>query len=502
MTVKLFTRKEMNEEEIINLRKQNAFLQQQLEEANRQIGILTQQNADIKNQNGEINAKLNLLLDAQTKNNTLCAKQHNLTKPNLFGKRSNENVSPNNHQQSKRKNIPTLTNPSGTSDDDKMESESDNIEENNKNEKENNIQFTSWAEAVENDQHNQTSSKKPSPMQLRCYDKETTNRIYQLISENFGDRDYQWRQLNIVSPARIYCDNSNVKGQIGTFLQQNNIEFNSYADSTNRLKAFIVRGLVHGDDNSNIANITSTLNQFGIDGDIGVDRFITGNMKRNPNTSPPLYKVTLVNDADVSKITQIKNIGSFQVSIERMKRSSIVQCHRCQRYNHTSNQCNFKYRCVQCVHQHPPGQCPRITNKKLPLGCVNCHENKLEFAGHTANNLINCGFFNNKFQNNNKSSPNAEIKIPKRAPIKKNTSAINQQTNDLIENTATNNPKMSNKRVKRFIKKYRPNVPTGKSITNDKSSAPKNISKNAGRGQSHNMGDLIATLLSILQNYS
>lgn len=48
---------------------------------------------------------------------------------------------------------------------------------------------------------------------------------------------------------------------------------------------------------------------------------------------------------------------------------------------------------MQCVVAHQPGQCPRKINKNLPIGCVNCGEHKLNFAGHTANNFRECGYF-------------------------------------------------------------------------------------------------------------
>lgn len=92
----------------------------------------------------------------------------------------------------------------------------------------------------------------------------------------------------------------------------------------------------------------------------------------------------------------IKEIGPFRVRIEKMKPSEIVQCRRCQRYQHTAAGCGFAYRCVQCVTVHLPGACPRAANKSLPLGCINCYCARLKHDTHTANDHRNCEFYRTK----------------------------------------------------------------------------------------------------------
>lgn len=78
-----------------------------------------------------------------------------------------------------------------------------------------------------------------------------------------------------------------------------------------------------------------------------------------------------------------------------MRKSVVIQCHRCQRFQHTARQCSFEYRCVQCTAKHIPGCCPRNINKKLPLRCCNCLAAGLKDVAHTANNLQACHYFKN-----------------------------------------------------------------------------------------------------------
>lgn len=71
------------------------------------------------------------------------------------------------------------------------------------------------------------------------------------------------------------------------------------------------------------------------------------------------------------------------------------------RFAHTAALCAFNYRCVQCTHQHLPGNCPRKINPSLPLGCVNCLAEGFPHDGHTANDLRNCKYYIKRSGNDN-----------------------------------------------------------------------------------------------------
>jgi hypothetical protein len=56
-----------------------------------------------------------------------------------------------------------------------------------------------------------------------------------------------------------------------------------------------------------------------------------------------------------------------------------TQCHRCQRYGHSANNCALPFRCVKCLETHEPGKCARTTREGQP-SCVNCGT-----EGHASN---------------------------------------------------------------------------------------------------------------------
>lgn len=128
---------------------------------------------------------------------------------------------------------------------------------------------------------------------------------------------------------------------------------------------------------------------------MSVNRFATGHMKRNANpNAAAIYQITCDHTASDETMGAMKRIGSFSVRVEKMKRSAIIQCRRCQRFAHTATMCAHACRCVQCTNViQEVGCCPRAKNKNIPLGCVNCKAADLPHSGHTANDIRNCQFY-------------------------------------------------------------------------------------------------------------
>lgn len=240
---------------------------------------------------------------------------------------------------------------------------------------------------------------KHTPIQLAKYQPEQLREIHDQLRIKFG-AIFHWSHQNRFSSVRIYAMTDPYKALIMNHLRAKQIEFNSYTTKLNRKKSYIIRGLPFENDDATCQLITDTLTEHGIYPIVTVQRFNTPGIKRNPKTSQSLFQVIFEFDADTSNLGSIKTMGTYRVKIEQQSRSKVMQCKNCQRFQHTASQCNFQYRCVQCITKHQQGICPRKMNKKLPLGCVNCHEAKLDHAGHTANNLQECSFLNTKITKN------------------------------------------------------------------------------------------------------
>lgn len=296
----------------------------------------------------------------------------------------------------------------------------------------------SWANIILNGQTNKTGPK-PSPIQLAAMDKTKYTQIINGLFARFGGNGYRWLQLKSFSLPRILTDDLDTKSKIKAWLDANHIEYNTFAERGQKRKAYLLRGLMHGEDSVNLTSIDRALNDVGITGNATITRFLTGYMKRNPeNKATPIYQITLDHDANDSNLLKIATINNFCVKIEKMKPSRIIQCHRCQRYSHTAAGCSHKYRCVQCIQAHEPGHCPRLVNKNLPLGCVNCAVAELSHAGHTANDFLHCAYFN-KINKKTVTEENIKIAAALKTPSHPTTSG-RFQTNNIEEPVRANNP--------------------------------------------------------------
>lgn len=138
-----------------------------------------------------------------------------------------------------------------------------------------------------------------------------------------------------------------------------------------------------------------------------VSKYATLKSKRErENRDLSIYRVQLSPFSQVHELTDIKYLLNQTVIWENINNTDMMQCYRCQRYNHTARNCKMPFRCVKCKNQHVPGECPAdkikadvaksnadvikqndskidsaITLQSLPISsCVNCGQ-----SGHPAN---------------------------------------------------------------------------------------------------------------------
>lgn len=234
---------------------------------------------------------------------------------------------------------------------------------------------------------------RPTPIQLAKATRAEYDEILTGLRSKFGPGSFQWHELGTGGAPRVFANTMSTKAGMMTWLKHADVQFNTYAQSSLRRKSYLIRGLAAGDDNENRVSIIGALRNAGIAGDIVVSAFVTGYMRRNLDKHhAKLYRCTLDHDTSDTVISGITAIGDFRVRFENMRKSKVIQCKRFQRFSHTAALCAYNYRCVQFIQQHQPGQCPRVNDPSITLGCVNCMAAGLEHVGHTSNDLRNCGY--------------------------------------------------------------------------------------------------------------
>lgn len=276
---------------------------------------------------------------------------------------------------------------------------------------------------------------KVTPIQLNKMSNDSLSVITKQLINKFGIKNYFIQQLKNGSNPRIICDNESIKKEIIDYLVAQQYQFNTYNNINDRKKSFIIRGIFDDDDDENKAGISHALKMVGVVDEFSVTRFITGYQKNNPGLNHNiLYRVTVGSKVNDEILLSIRTIGHYGVKFEKMKSSKVIQCHNCLRFNHTSGQCFYNYRCVQCIGIHNYNECPRKINKNLPLGCVNCYESKLEYNLHTANDLQNCNFYKQISNNNTSLNINSNF-----SSIKNKNANYNQINSNPIPGNSISN---------------------------------------------------------------
>jgi hypothetical protein len=106
--------------------------------------------------------------------------------------------------------------------------------------------------------------------------------------------------------------------------------------------------------------------------------------KINRSTDSPVFLVSFEKKSEISLRTlqnahsRLNNLIVRWAKFQPRQRRP-TQCHRCQRFGHSANNCGLAFRCVKCLETHDPGQCTRTTREGLP-SCVNC-----QAEGHASN---------------------------------------------------------------------------------------------------------------------
>lgn len=111
------------------------------------------------------------------------------------------------------------------------------------------------------------------------------------------------------------------------------------------------------------------------------------NIKNKNKCALPMFFVDLFpqnNNKDVLNITSLLNTIVVIEKPHKARRGP-PQCHQCQNYGHTRNQCHHTPRCVKCSEDHFSEECTK--DKNSPAKCALC-------AGEHTANYKGCPAFN------------------------------------------------------------------------------------------------------------
>lgn len=248
------------------------------------------------------------------------------------------------------------------------------IDEEEQSEHESEISFKIEAEN-ENDEFVTKRNKKIPTVDIWS---ENTRAIQKKLNEAFPKGALIFWRIN-KSKFRVYPKTTDLREKLIEYLEKRGIHFNTYKPKEEKLINILIKNTDIDDEEL----IRSELNSIGIVPHT-IKRYETGHMRKN-NIESRIWHLLSEPNTDTKSLFEKKNIGAHIVKYEYMKKPTIIQCKRCQRFNHSASSCYLPYR---CANQHEPGKCPLNEAKnKTKLKCANCG------GAHTANNAKQCPAF-------------------------------------------------------------------------------------------------------------
>lgn len=265
----------------------------------------------------------------------------------------------------------------------------------------------------ENNKFETKRNKKIPPIDIWS---ETTTAIQKRLNETFPKGSLIFWRIN-KSKFRVFAKSLELREKLIEYLSSRGIHFNTYKHKDEKL----INILIKNSDIDDEELIRSELLSIGIEPHT-IKRYETGHMRKN-NVESKIWHLLLHPNTDTQALFEKRNIGAHIVKYEYLKKPTITQCKRCQRFNHSASSCYLPYRCVKCANQHEPGKCPMdSTTNKTKLKCANCG------GAHTANNAKQCPAFAKAIQiNEEKKKENTKKKQHKHSGAHQTNTDSSQQ---------------------------------------------------------------------------
>lgn len=182
---------------------------------------------------------------------------------------------------------------------------------------------------------------------------------------------------------RVFPCDSSVRSTVIDYLKEKEYQYNTYTPNDEKMINVLIKGLDHIDEPTVIKN---ALAENGFE-PYDIKKHTTGYMRKNSIKSN-LWHIILQPNTDTTELFKIRAIDNAIVKFDFLRKPKVIQCRRCQRFNHSASNCSLPYRCVKCTETHEPGKCNNAMKKnKFKPKCVNCK------GDHTANDTTNCEVF-------------------------------------------------------------------------------------------------------------
>lgn len=179
--------------------------------------------------------------------------------------------------------------------------------------------------------------------------KEATERLTKVL----GHSNFQMETINNTCSV-IRCNSPQTHQLIQADLKDK-VDFHTFTPHENRKISIVMKNLSSTYDAADIKQALENLKlQISI---YNVTPYVTDTSVRQKKNLR-IWLIQLDPGSDSQALLKTRGILNQIVKFEVKKQSRIPQCKNCQRFKHTASNCNRRYRCVKCVGDHRPRECP------------------------------------------------------------------------------------------------------------------------------------------------
>lgn len=179
-----------------------------------------------------------------------------------------------------------------------------------------------------------------------------------------------------IKKVRIHCNSVDIKEKVIAVLKSHQVNFHSFSEPDNKSTVYVLKGY---DVSSEQNEILNDLKEHQIPA-IKVTTIV-----KSSESKRAVHLVHFPKDSITLQTLSYQHKAIFGAKvnweIQNSKLKKPTQCHRCQRWGHSSLNCGYPARCVKCGEGHATADCVRPKRTEIaeqtslpPPKCANCNE--------------------------------------------------------------------------------------------------------------------------------
>lgn len=220
-----------------------------------------------------------------------------------------------------------------------------------------------------NTSKNVSNKYKPKPIIGQCINQKILRS--KLLEKNLAN--YKIYKTKDPNRAVIIPNSSEVRDATITILREDKVKFYTYTSEEEKCATFIIKGV---SSDFVLSDVLLEFEKLGLSEKIQS----VSHMKGKGMEKFHFFVLRLKPGVPGGEFLATKYFLNSTITIEKLNRTSALQCYKCQSMDHVAANCNMDPRCVKCAQMHLSSECNLVRGSPPEqLMCVLCGQ-----KGHPA----------------------------------------------------------------------------------------------------------------------